>query len=105
MEQGQELLSNDSGYGRVVKKRRSRLSRKDITLPISPLKLKMATYGHHVDDEAPVFIAAVVQYLVSELLSISAITAEIDATNRITPHHLQIVLRKHKDLSFLLTGE
>lgn len=65
----------------------------------------MASYPQRVGQEAPVFMAAVLEYLVAEVLSVSAITAEIDSTMRITPHHLQIVIRNDKELSLLLTGE
>lgn len=68
------------------------------------MQLRRAVFPDRISDEAPVFLAAVLQYLVGEVISLAGIVAEIETRSTIEPTHLQTVIRNDKDLFNLLTG-
>ena len=64
-----------------------------------------ANLSLRIGEEAPVFMAAVLESLVVRLVSIAGLTAHNDMRSKINHHHLQIFIRNDEELSVLLTGE
>ncbi|XP_075534728.1 histone H2A-like [Dermacentor variabilis] len=59
-------------------------------------------YADHIGAGAPVYMAAVLQYLTAEMLEPAGIAAHRKNKTRITPRHLQVAVRDNEELSKLL---
>ena len=83
---------------------RSRSERADLTMPVGRIDsmLKSGNFASRVAKAAPVFIAAVLQYLVSELIDVAGSTAHEDHQKLITPRYLNLAIRNDEELSQLL---
>ena len=51
---------------------------------------------------APVYLAAVLQYLTVELIDIAALKAKADKKSRITPRHIMLAIKSDAEISKLL---
>lgn len=64
--------------------------------------LRRGNYADRLSSGAPVFLAAVLQYLVAEVLDVAGETAQRSKNNRIIPRHLQLAIRNDDELNKLL---
>ncbi|XP_015075859.1 histone H2A-beta, sperm-like [Solanum pennellii] len=81
-------------------KRRSRSSKAGLKFPVARIArfLKVGKYAKRVGAAAPVFLAAVLEYLAVEVLEFAGIAARNDKKTRITPRHIQLAIRFDKEL-------
>jgi histone H2A len=67
-------------------------------------RLNSGKYAKHVGRAAPVFLAAVLEYLTAEVLQLAGCAACKNKMDRITPRHIQLVMRNDAALNALTRG-
>ena len=65
----------------------------------------LADYTFDICEDAPVYLGAVLQYLVTEVISLAGETANNARKFKIKPRHLQMVFQNHEELCELMIGE
>ena len=92
------------GRGKTDAKAQSRSSRAGITFPVG----RMARYmrdmkvADRIGAGAPVYLAAVIEYLAAEILELAGNVATDSKKNRIIPRHIQLAIRNDDELNTLL---
>lgn len=83
----------------------SRTKRANLTLPVGRVAnlLKRGRYAPRQSAGAPVYLTAVLEYLASELLELSAAFATENKRSRIIPRYIQLVISNDADLSAALS--
>eukprot|EP00178_Gracilaria_changii_P007720 TRINITY_DN24212_c0_g1_i1.p1 TRINITY_DN24212_c0_g1~~TRINITY_DN24212_c0_g1_i1.p1 ORF type:complete len:178 (+),score=60.56 TRINITY_DN24212_c0_g1_i1:14-547(+) len=86
------------------KKATSRSTRAGLTMPVGRIanKLKTGRYASRVGKGAPVFIASVLEYLVSEVIDLAGEAAKAANKKRLTPRYINLAIRGDEELSRLL---
>lgn len=87
-----------------VQQKRSRSDRAGIVFPVGRVHklLKQGKYANRIGDNAPVFLAAALNYLVSEVCDLAATAAMDNRKKRISPRHITMAIRKDEELNELL---
>ena len=87
-------------------KSRSRSSRAGLQFPVGRIHrlLRKGNYAQRVGAGAPVYMAAVLEYLSAEILELAGNAARDNKKSRIIPRHLQLAIRNDEELSKLLGG-
>jgi len=85
-------------------KRQTKTCRAGLTFPVVRFHkhLKQGQYARKIASGAPVYLAAVVEYLVAEVLELAGNAARENKKLRITPRHLVLAVRNDDELSKLL---
>ncbi|KAB7499160.1 Histone H2A type 1-A [Armadillidium nasatum] len=94
-----------SGIVRKVKsKSKSRSSRAGLYFPVGRIHryFKRGKYSKRVGAEAPVYLAAVLEYLVAELLDLAGDASKAMKKTRIIPRHLQLAIKNDEEINKLL---
>ncbi|KAH7428528.1 hypothetical protein KP509_09G005600 [Ceratopteris richardii] len=95
------------GRGKVAKKKGvSKTVKAGLQFPVSRLAryLKKGRYAQRVGSGAPVYLAAVLEYLAAEVLELAGNAARDNKKNRIIPRHIQLAIRNDEELGKLLSG-
>ncbi|KAL7712312.1 Histone H2A [Entamoeba marina] len=85
--------------------RKNTLSKKSgLQFPVARIhsNLKKGKYGEHINKMASVYMTAVIEYLVAEVLELAGGQAKDFGKTRITPRHIQLAVRSDLELNDLL---
>ncbi|XP_037929838.1 uncharacterized protein LOC119664424 [Teleopsis dalmanni] len=99
-------LANSPGRGKVKGKAKSRSNRAGLQFPVGRIHrlLRKGNYAERVGAGAPVYLAAVMEYLAAEVLELAGNAARDNKKTRIIPRHLQLAIRNDEELNKLLSG-
>ncbi|CAJ0610464.1 unnamed protein product [Cylicocyclus nassatus] len=88
------------------RRRRTRSSRAGILFPVSRIhcKLRKGNYARRIGEAAPVYLAAVLEYMVAEVLELAGNVARDFRRARINPRHLLLAIRADEELNELLSN-
>lgn len=94
----------EAGTGATGKKQVSRSQKAGLQFPVGRLAryLKDGKYAQRIGAGAPVYMAAVLEYLVAEVLELAGNAARDNKKARIIPRHIQLAIRNDEELSKLL---
>lgn len=92
--------------GKVMNKSVSRSKRSGLEFPVGRIEryLRKGNYAERIGTGASVYCAAILEYLVAEILELSGDAARDNKRTRITPRHLQLAIRKDGELDQLLSN-
>lgn len=104
-----EFVENMSGRGKTAKSRskaKTRSSRAGLQFPVGRVHriLRKGNYAQRIGSGAPVYLAAVLEYLSAEILELAGNAARDNKKTRIIPRHLQLAVRNDEELNKLLAG-
>ena len=93
------------GKGKKSTKSVTRSSRAGLQFPVGRLSrfLKDGRYASRVGGGAPVYLAAVLEYLAAEILELAGNAARDNKKSRIVPRHIQLAIRNDEELNKLLS--
>jgi histone H2A len=82
----------------------SRSSKAGLAFPVGRVHrlLRKGNYAQRVGAGAPVYLAAVLEYLAAEILELAGNAARDNKKTRIIPRHLQLAIRNDEELNKLL---
>ncbi|KAK1697617.1 hypothetical protein QYE76_014314 [Lolium multiflorum] len=94
------------GGGGPKKKSVSRSVKAGLQFPVGRIGryLKLGRYAKRIGSGAPVYLAAVLEYLAAEVLELAGNAAKDNKKNRITPRHVLLAVRNDQELGKLLAG-
>jgi histone H2A len=101
-----KIMSGRGKGGKAKGKAKSRSSRAGLQFPVGRIHrlLRKGNYGERIGAGAPVYLAAVMEYLAAEVLELAGNAARDNKKSRIIPRHLQLAIRNDEELNKLLSG-
>ena len=99
-------MSGRGKSGKTKSKSKSRSARAGLQFPVGRVHrlLRKGHYAERVGGGAPVYLAAVLEYLGAEILELAGNAARDNKKTRINPRHLQLAIRNDEELNKLLAG-
>ena len=99
-------MSGRGKGGKARAKAKSRSSRAGLQFPVGRVHrlLRQGNYAERIGAGAPVYMAAVMEYLTAEILELAGNAARDNKKQRINPRHLQLAIRNDEELNKLLDG-
>ncbi len=100
------IMSGRGKGGKAKGKSKTRSSRAGLQFPVGRIHrhLRKGNYAERVGAGAPVYLAAVMEYLAAEVLELAGNAARDNKKSRIIPRHLQLAVRNDEELNKLLSG-
>ena len=94
------------GRGKTGMKSTSRSSKAGLQFPVGRIAryLRQGKYAERVGGGAPVYLAAVLEYLCAEILELAGNAAKDNKKTRIIPRHIQLAVRNDDELNKLLNN-
>ena len=96
------------GRGKVAggKKSQTKSSKAGLQFPVGRMGrfLKKGKYATRVGAGAPVYLAAILEYLTAEILELAGNAARDNKKSRIIPRHIQLAVRNDEELNKLFGG-
>jgi len=94
------------GRGKAGGKSTTRSAKAGLQFPVGRVGryLKKGKFATRVGAGAPVYLAAVLEYLCAEILELAGNAAKDNKKTRIVPRHLQLAVRNDEELNKLLGG-
>merc|ERR1711941_127465 len=88
----------------VVKKQITRSAKAGLQFPVGRIHrlLRKGNYAQRIGAGAPVYLAAVLEYLTAEILELAGNAARDNKKTRIIPRHIQLAIRNDEELNKLL---
>ena len=92
------------GRGGSKKKATSRSAKAGLQFPVGRVHrhMKLGKYSSRIGAGAPVYLAAVLEYLAAEVLELAGNASRDNKKSRIVPRHIQLAIRNDEELSKLL---
>ena len=86
--------------------KQSRSVRAGLQFPVGRIHryLRKGNYSARIGSGAPVYLAAVIEYLTAEILELAGNAARDNKKARVIPRHLQLAIRNDEELNKLLAG-
>jgi len=99
-------MSGRGKGGKARAKAKTRSSRAGLQFPVGRVHrlLRRGNYAERIGAGAPVYLAAVMEYLAAEILELAGNAARDNKKQRINPRHLQLAIRNDEELNKLLAG-
>ena len=99
-------MSGRGKGGKARAKAKTRSSRAGLLFPVGRVHrlLRRGNYAERIGAGAPVYLAAVMEYLAAEILELAGNAARDNKKQRINPRHLQLAIRNDEELNKLLAG-
>ena len=84
----------------------SKSSKAGLQFPVGRIGrlLRQSKYAERVGAGAPVYLAAVLEYLAAEVLELAGNAAKDNKKNRINPRHILLAVRNDEELNKLLNN-
>uniref|UniRef100_UPI00358E6283 late histone H2A.L3-like n=1 Tax=Myxine glutinosa TaxID=7769 RepID=UPI00358E6283 len=100
------MSGRGNGGGKTRAEAKSRSSRAGLQFPVGRVHryLRKGKYAKRIGAGAPVYLAAVLEYLCAEILELAGNAARYKKKSRITPRHLQLAIRYDGEMNKLLDG-
>ena len=94
------------GRGKDGKKSQTKSSKAGLQFPVGRIGrfLKKGKYATRVGAGAPVYLAAILEYLTAEVLELAGNAARDNKKTRIIPRHIQLAVRNDEELNKLFGG-
>merc|ERR1712166_1728506 len=88
------------------KKAVSRSARAGLQFPVGRIarQLRAGRFAQRIGAGAPVYLAAVLEYLAAEVLELAGNCARDNKRTRVVPRHIQLAIRHDDELSKLMGG-
>ena len=95
-----------AGRGKTGGKNQSRSAKAGLQFPVGRIAryLKTGKYSERVGAGAPVYLAAVLEYLAAEVLELAGNAAKENKKTRIIPRHIQLAVRNDEELNKLMAN-
>ncbi|MED6198669.1 hypothetical protein PIB30_068679 [Stylosanthes scabra] len=92
--------------GRQRKKSISKSAKAGLQFPVGRIAryMKNGRYSKRLGTGAPIYLAAVLEYLAAEVLELAGNAARDNKKNRINPRHVLLAVRNDDELAKLLQG-
>ena len=92
--------------GKKGGKSTSRSAKAGLQFPVGRMAryLRQGGFAKRVGAGAPVYMAAVLEYLTAELLELAGNAAKDNKRSRVTPRHIQLAVRNDEELNKFLGG-
>ena len=92
------------GRGKKGRKSSSRSAKAGLQFPVGRIAryLRQGRYAARVGAGAPVYMAAVLEYLAAEILELAGNASRDNKRQRIVPRHIQLAVRNDEELNKLL---
>lgn len=96
------------GRGKIEERKaaRSRSSKAGIQFPVGRIGryLKDGRFAQRIGSGAPVYLAAVLEYLIAEIIELAGNAAKEQKKQRMYPRHIQMAIRNDEELNRFIGG-
>ena len=100
------MSGRGKGGAKMAKsKSKTRSTRAGLQFPVGRIHrlLRKGHYAERIGAGAPVYLAAVMEYLAAEVLELAGNAARDNKKSRIIPRHFQLAIRNDEELNKLLS--